>query len=562
MSTKKEIINQTPLDVELDINVLPVSCPICKEEMPRLTREHALSHGYKSLTQFRKKNNINYLTLPQRSKEDFKRLYNIDFKRWVVGYKTNSYDMRYVTKIYDPHIDKYERSASKFPMSDSTFSDHFKGKNPLAIFAYGSHSRYFCFDIDSEENAEADTFRLVNQLRKQGIAGDDIHVSFSGSKGYHVELFIDRHIRHEDWEVFADYIRDNIGVSEKVIEHRPTESNGHALKLPLTFHPKTKKFAGYCDIDTLKMYDIIDSHEYLHGIKQMDAGIIFDILREARKTQADREAKRIEEERHREEEARKKKERDRRAIKIERADLFQSIEEKEATAKRLLTHGLSGKGERWLAMRDTLIPYLKIVLGNDQEDTAKILREWTAQEIRKGNVSTPYDECLLEIDELIKSWYPKVTDFYSVIKDIEITRAEVDWVMSVIKKGGAKNARDLLWVLLLLSKAYEERVKRKGTFFASREQLQNLLSKPTRIGTGAIQRQRRWLVENGYLTFEVPRYSYVKRLSTVYKLSDIDEVKPEIIDSVTFTDDTDGRQLLADIAEKLYTPTALKSLKV
>src|SRR5699024_2055201 len=152
----------------------------------------------------------------------------------------------------------------------------------------------------------------------------------------------------------------------------------------------------------------------------------------------------------------------------------------------------------------------------------------------------------------------KVTDFYSVIKDIEITRAEVDWVMSVIKKGGAKNARDLLWVLLLLSKAYEERVKRKGTFFVSREQLQNLLSKPTRIGTGAIERQLRWLAENGYLTFEVPRYSYGKRLSTVYKLSDIDEVKPEIIDSVTFTEDTDGRQLLADIAEKLYTPTALK----
>lgn len=552
----------------LDINVLPVKCPLCEERLPRLTRDHAISHGYKSLSEYRKANGINYLTLAQRSKENFKRLYNIDFKRWVIGYRANSHEMRYVTKIYDPEYDpreKYIASASKFPMSDGMFNDHFAGRNPLAIFAYGTNSRYFCFDVDSKERAEGDTFRLVNQLRKLGISDKHIHVSFSGSKGYHVELFIDKHIRHEDWKMFADYVRYRIGVTDKEVEHRPTESNGHALKLPLTFHPKTKNFAGYCDIDTLEMYDIIDSHDYLHDIEQMDAGIIFDILREARRLESEikaEEARRKEEEQRKKEDQRMKEAELQKAIKVRNIDFFQTTEEKEATAKRLLTHGLPGKGERWLAMRDTLIPYLKIVQGNGADETAEILREWTKREIQKGNVATPYDECLSEIDELIASWYPKVNEFYSVVRDIEITRAEVDWVMSVIENGGTKNARDLLWALLLLSKAYDERVKRTGTFFASQEKIQKLLSKPKKISHTTIVKQRQWLVENGYLTYIVPKNAYKKRLSTVYTLSDIDEVTPEIIDSVILTDDTDGRELLNDVAFKLYTPEALKRLKL
>lgn len=550
---------------DLNINVLPVKCPLCDEKLLRLSRDHALKHGYKSLSEYRKANGINYLTLPQRSKEDFKRLYNIDFQRWVVGYRTSSEEMRYVTKQYDPTITEYKKSASKFPLNDGNFNGHFRGDSPLAIFAYKSHARFFAFDIDSREQAEADTFRLINQLRRLGIEDKDIHVSFSGGKGYHIELFIDKHLRHEDWYLFGEYVRYHAGISKEQIEYRPTESNGHALKLPLTFHPKTKKFAGYCDVDTLEMYDIIKSHDYLHEIEQMDTGMILDIIREARRTLSERraeEARKQAEEARRQEEQRKKESESQKAVQIRNIDLFQSTEEKEETAKRILTHGLPGKGNRWLAMRDTLIPYLKIVQGNEPEEIAEILREWTAQEIRKGNVRTPYNDCLIEIDELMESWYPKVNEFYSVVRDIEITRAEVDWVMSVIERGGTRNARDLLWVLLLLSKAYSERYKREGTFFASRDMVQRLLSKPKKISHTTIARQRRWLAENGYLTFEVPKHSYIKRLATTYKLSDIGEVTPEIIDSLTFTDDADGRKLLTNVAEKLYTPTALKKLKV
>src|SRR5699024_4164307 len=217
------------------------------------------------------------------------------------------------------------------------------------------------------------------------------------------------------------------------------------------------------------------------------------ILREARKSIAERQAEVDEEERKRKEEQRKKQDEDSRAVKVENAELFQTSEEKEETAKRILIHGLNEKGTRWLAMRDTLIPYLKIIQGNDEEETAEMLRNWTKQEIARGKVDSSYDDCVKEIDTLIKSWYPKVNDFYAVIKEIEITRMEIDWVMSVIEKGGTRNARDLLWVLLILSKAYKERVDRVGTFYASRAKVQQLLSNPKRISPATIQKQRQWL---------------------------------------------------------------------
>src|SRR5690625_4569113 len=223
--------------MEIDLSTLPVQCPVCEKDMLRLNRDHALEHGYKSLTQYRKENGLDYLTLQQRSKEDFKRLYNIDFKRWVVGYHTSE-GMRYVTKIYDPEIIEYTRSGSKFPINDGTFYAHMSGQNPLAVIALGTHSRYFTFDIDSEDQAKSDALKLIKQLQDHGIDRNDIHISFSGGKGYHISLFIDQHIKFKDWEMFAKYIKYKAGLTSADIEHRPIESNGLALKLPLTLHPK------------------------------------------------------------------------------------------------------------------------------------------------------------------------------------------------------------------------------------------------------------------------------------------------------------------------------------
>lgn len=172
------------INATIDVDKLEVTCPITGEKMQKFTRLHAEQVGYKTLTQYRKENGLDFLTVAQRTRQKLKYLYNIDFTKWVVGYRHGE-GMRYVHKKY---VEDYEgaveagmRSASKYLLSDAAFNRHLKGQNPIAIFAYGTHSRWFGFDVDSKEQAQADTFKLINTLEVQGINKEDIHVSFSGS---------------------------------------------------------------------------------------------------------------------------------------------------------------------------------------------------------------------------------------------------------------------------------------------------------------------------------------------------------------------------------------------
>src|SRR5699024_1888135 len=65
---------------------------------------------------------------------------------------------------------------------------------------------------------------------------DYITVSFSGSKGYHVELFFDEAIQWQALEPFYKEVLLKLGKTKKEIELRPT---GNGLKLPLSTHRKT-----------------------------------------------------------------------------------------------------------------------------------------------------------------------------------------------------------------------------------------------------------------------------------------------------------------------------------
>lgn len=533
----------------IDIDTYVVTCPETGEKLLRFTKEHAQKVGYESLTQFKKKNKLNYSTLPQRSRSHLKRLYNIDFSRWVVGYResTNG-DMRYVTKIYEPYTDSTAKAASKFPMSDGMFNAHFRGESPLAIFAYGTRSRWFAFDVDSKEKALDDTLKLVDTLVAQGISRKDIHVSYSGGKGYHVELFTDKHLPFSQWQAFGHAILGHAGLSTDQIEFRPTENNSHALKLPLTLHPKTGNFAGYCRLDcnnrTLEVLGVQDSHDYLATIEQIGIEAILAVeplpKMEAPKPSKPSNPKP-------------------KAVRVVEPRLFKSDDDKKTTAIKILSEGLPGPGTRWKSIRNTLIPYLKAEMGCDEEKTREILIDFCKREYEAGRTTTPIEQCIKEIDKLIEGFYPLVNGVYSVVRELEVTKSEVEWVVGVVEIGGKRTARDLLWALLLLKKAY---ANKEGEFFASREAVQALLSNPRKISPSTIQTHRKWLSDNGYLEFEVPKNYYTQRKATIYKLSYEEIDKPEVVDQVHFSEDMDGRDLLKQITKRLYASHEIKVLKL
>lgn len=180
-------------------------------------------------------------------------------------YITNrsKYLVQYPKGIYQTLI-AGEGKAKK--LNDGFLNNHFKGTHTYGVFAGGYGTKFMTFDVDTKENARYDTYRLVNTLVEEfGINYQDIHVSFSGNKGYHVDLFFE-FMQNKHIEIFYQKVIQAMGVNEEEIELRPTAGQG--VKLPLGFHQKTKKRCWYVDTITLEPIEDLD---HIFTIKPMTA---------------------------------------------------------------------------------------------------------------------------------------------------------------------------------------------------------------------------------------------------------------------------------------------------
>lgn len=117
---------------------------------------------------------------------------------------------------------------------------HLKRVKTVGIFSGDVYTKFICFDVDYKEISEAKkvTRLIVNVLEEEfGLSRKDILVSFSGSKGYHVEVFFDDVMYVSDAKRMYDYILRLIGVSREDVEFRPT--GGQAVKMPLSINTKS-----------------------------------------------------------------------------------------------------------------------------------------------------------------------------------------------------------------------------------------------------------------------------------------------------------------------------------
>lgn len=157
-------------------------------------------------------------------------------------------------------------------LNDTDISRHLDFKHVVGIFPPPKFTSFFCFDIDGKEGekpyelAKSITLDVIDEL-KHYFNEKDIHVVFSGNKGYHVWLFFNRTIETKDVLAFAKMIASfNAGNIEVEIEFRPESNDGKAIKLPLGKHIKTGSFCGFVDKKTLE--PVKNSYEYLMSIEK------------------------------------------------------------------------------------------------------------------------------------------------------------------------------------------------------------------------------------------------------------------------------------------------------
>lgn len=170
-----------------------------------------------------------------------------------------------------------DKSPNVWVLNDGMLHRHIEGYKTYGIFNGNTVNKFITFDIDYADDlkmARWATLKLIDILESEfNICSNDIHVSFSGNKGYHIDLFFDEPIKLEDARAFYLRVISEANLPSEKVEFRPTYTQ--AVKLPLGIHNKTGARCWYVDHETLEP---IESFAYLDNVEPMDHTLILDAL--------------------------------------------------------------------------------------------------------------------------------------------------------------------------------------------------------------------------------------------------------------------------------------------
>ncbi|UYY94323.1 hypothetical protein OIU11_01960 [Bacillus cereus] len=182
----------------------------------------------------------------------------------------------------EPFIEQYQHKSGnvgwiqrKYKLTDNIIRSHIKGERTVGTFYFGNATIFLFFDIDAEGDIQGQKSRvkaIIYELKKYGINEEDIHVMFSGCKGYHVQLFFDNPVPIKRVANLGKKILHSLGKLAEGIELRPENINGRGIKLPLAYHKKTKESAYYVEKERLEL--VPDSINYFLQITPFNYEII------------------------------------------------------------------------------------------------------------------------------------------------------------------------------------------------------------------------------------------------------------------------------------------------
>lgn len=142
---------------------------------------------------------------------------------------------------------------------DWNLKQHIKGKSTVGIFV-NDISKFLTFDIDlkigdKEKYQRWVLYKVINALEEEGI-GEYLNISFSGSKGYHIDLLFNDPVKVDILKKLGEHIikkyeLDNITLEDGTLiaEVELRGCNNAGVKLPLGLNRKTNKFMYYLNDD-------------------------------------------------------------------------------------------------------------------------------------------------------------------------------------------------------------------------------------------------------------------------------------------------------------------------
>ena len=424
----------------------------------------------------------NYLTKLADKLSD---LYIINRKRYL---KLNSYG-KYKTEIFIKNTDTHKDDS--VPLQDYHLKGHLRHRYTIGVFANDDYeiTKFICFDVDVKniELAKEVVTKIVKTLNELEIVNEYIYVSWSGNKGYHVEIYISRWIKNYTAEKLFNIVIYKAGLMDidyGKVEFLPTKSKG--LKLPLGINFKGKnalhKLCLYVDYENDFKY--IKDHEYVLRIKKISSstiGSIVDWNNNIYKMYLSTIS-------HKSDLISYSTNSKIASPSIADNDI-PSIDYRTASIEELLeleTEGLKEPHTRNFATVG-LAKLYKCHYGFDREESIKRLTEWMEWQNKKY-YETPLDECIKEIENVVVCAFKNNYQLSGSVKRIEISKKEIEEILKVKPKSG----KLIFFAILLHSKIH---YKKNGIFYMSF----HCMSKYTGLSKNTCETHLNKLVDNKFV---------------------------------------------------------------
>lgn len=313
-------------------------------------------------------------------------------------------------------------------------NSHIAGTKTIGTFAGKYLTKFISFDVDYRDNDKARwvTYKLAYALDSIGV---QYAISFSGNKGYHVDIFLDKAISVESAQQFFDFIvklADVDSTEGGQVEYRPSSVQG--VKLPLGVHQKTGNYCGFCKIENgLNVMDVEESIEYFLALEKTDHTVILEAIAKHSPSYESKEAEDMEN-------------------AISRYKPLEIYDQSESnTLKRAAerySNGLTSEGQRHNSF--LLLARLFNHNGVDQEDAYLALVEWLSWQDKRYYTSD-WDFCVKDAREVIDYVYEKNLTLTMEPRDLTVSFSEID---AIIRSCPQKNQKALMYAMLIHSKMW------------------------------------------------------------------------------------------------------------
>lgn len=447
--------------------------------------------------------------------------------------QTSSYLIMHKNGTYGTYTKgkKFKNGNAIKSLADWQLENHLDGLHTVGAKAGTFMNIFLAFDVDFPDIKVAKwiTLKISDVLDTMNI---EHHISFSGSKGYHCEIYFENVVAHDIHKNLFNYVLDQAdvrqyfknekkGISTKTlddgsvielgdVEHRPSE--GYGIKLPLGYHQKTKKFCGFCDKSNgLRVMTPAESYEYFLNIRRIDSKILIEehfpeLLTYTKIEQFVP---------------------DKAFIKAEKAIAQYTppkynMNEEEAIeeATDLLFNGLKYKNSR----HNTIFKIAKLFKfnGMEEENATETLLEWMDHQPKEMYEST------LEFarDDIIKTVHDVYEGGYSIKppeKEIAVTYQEI---VAIINSCPRETEKLLMYAILIHSKRY---ATKSGVFYFP----QDKMAEVTGLGITTVKVTLPKLEKLGVLEYVKHKQKFdwvtMKRPKNEYRV--LLKIDPEIVES-------------------------------